>query len=80
MERFSMFISDMIIIEFIIITLFFIYNLLNTNTTLFFSYKVQSHIIKFQNLISKNSGNFLYVFIMYTIMIKAFIMLCNYKW
>ena len=80
MERFSIFISDMIIIEFIIMGLFFIYNILNENTTIFFSYRVQSHIIRLQNLISKNSGGLIYVFIMYTIMIKAFIMLCNYKW
>jgi hypothetical protein len=80
MERFSIFISDMIIIEFIIMGLFFIYNILNANTTIFFSYRAQSHIIRLQNLISKNSGSLLYVFIMYTIMIKAFIMLCNYKW
>lgn len=80
MERLSIFVSDMIIIEFIIMGLFVIYNFLNSNTTMFFSYKSQSFIIKLKNIVAKNSEGCLFVFIGYTILIKAFILLCNYKW
>lgn len=80
MERFSIFVSDMIIIEFIIMGLFFIYNFFNKYTNIFFSYKPQSFMVRLKKMLSTNSEGCLFVFIGYTILIKAFIMLCNYKW
>lgn len=80
MDRLSFFISDLLIIELIIILLFFAYNFLNNNTNLFFSCKARRFIIKFQNLLLNNSEGVLFVFIVYTLLIKSFIMFCNYKW
>lgn len=80
MERLSLFISDMIIIEFIIMFLFFLYNFLENNTHIFFFNRPKSIILKIKNLLSRNSHGILFVFIMYTFLIKAFIMLCNCKW
>jgi hypothetical protein len=80
MERLSIFVSDMIIIEFIIMGIFFLYNFLDNNVNIFSSYKSQSFIMRLKNTLMKNSEGFLFVFIVYTILIKVFIMLCNYKW
>jgi hypothetical protein len=80
MERLSIFVSDMIIIEFIMVGLFFIYKFLNNNTNIFFPYKSRPLIIRIKNTFTKNAEGGLFVFIGYTIIIKSFIMLCNYKW
>lgn len=80
MERLSLFVSDLLIIEIIIALLFFTYDFLNNNTDLFFYYKTRRLIVKIKNLLSTNSKEVLFVFIVYTLLVKSFIMFCNYKW
>ncbi len=80
MERLSFFVSDMIIIEVIILLLFLLYRFLNKHTIIFFSHKAQSSIIRIKNIIAGNTEGVLFVFIVYTLMIKIFIMFCNFKW